>query len=119
MVNTDKGDTMHLGISVPRSERPGEQLMLVSVSKYSTDSAGTLHLYRDRQVQDTVPYREGGYSATVQHLPGQWQTEASEFMTFPRGEFRRVLAADTREALTDLIREVASPPVELPARSQA
>lgn len=110
---------MHLGISVPPSG-PGEQLLLVSVAKYSTDSAGTLHLYRDRQVQDTVPYREGVYSATVQHLPGQWRTEASEFMTFPRGEFRRVLAADTREALKDLIREVASPPVELPAaRSQA
>lgn len=109
---------MHLGISVPPSG-PGEQLMLVSVSKYSTDSAGTLHLYRDRQVQATITYREGGYSSPEQPIPGQWRTEASEFMTFPRGEFRRVLAADTREALTDLIREVTSPPVELPARSQA
>jgi len=82
---------MYIALSIPpRPGRPDGVMLLTQAATYSTDSAGTLHMYRMREYREDVPCQYGGYHTVT-------RTEPEEFLTLPRGAYEAVLAGDTRE----------------------
>lgn len=89
--------TMYLAVRFPNLPLPGEpegHVVYLECDAHSSDSAGTLHLYRETTRTTTVPYREGGVISDVQHLPGPPETVRTEIGTI-RDPSYIVLAAPT------------------------
>lgn len=81
---------MHLAISMtPSPSREGGSLLTLKAASYSTDSAGTLHVYRMRDY--------------VQGDQGPAKTFKEEFLTIPVQKYDMVVAADTKDALWSLV----------------